>query len=402
MRVIRKEIAKIFNFRLLLILIGFAVIFGYLFLNWKLYPGYRANSPYDVPFYEELVAEFGPTLSKDEYDDFIQKRETLTVQVQAEILSSEVFRKYGVETYEQFEEYHNKSGEVTEEERPILDEINNFWFRNEETASLLFGIQVVEQYIRDNGRSYFVEESGLANWSEYFSYHSSETVERLQTLFQRNEISLLPYSAYQLINDDFLGLVILAVVCCFVLVIFFQITERLRGIFPIATSAKIGRRIFRQQMLASIASGAILGAAIGCVYGVMLWSKNVFVFWDCPLSGRLLHVWLDITFGQYLLLCFFLLVVVSAVAALLAYCIGRVSANYIAGIAISIPFAVGYCVLVRLFENRMLQVGEIERFYAESLAGSLLWTFGGLALLVVAIGIASGALLKRDGRRDIL
>lgn len=401
MRIIRKEIAKILNFRLLLILIGFAVIFGYLFLNWNFYPGYAANSPYDVPFYEELVTEFGPTLSKDEYDDFIQKRETLTVQVQAEILSSEVFRTYGVETYEQFEEYHNKSEEVTEEERPILDEINRFWFSNEETAPLLFGIQVVEQYIRDNGRSYFVEESGLANWSEYFSYHSSETVERLQTLFQRNEISLIPYSAYQLINDDFLGLVILAVVCCFVLVLFFQITERLRGIFPIATSAKIGRRIFRQQMLASIVSGAILGTAIGCVYGVMLWSKNVFVFWDCPLSGRLLHVWLDITFGQYLLLCFLLLVLVSSTAALLAHFIGRLSANYIAGIAISIPSAVGYYLFVRLFANRMLDV-ETEKFYAESLAGSLLWTFGGLALLVVAIGIASSALLKRDGRRDIL
>lgn len=347
------------------------------------------------------MAEFGPTLSQDEYNDFIQKRETLTAQVQTEMQNSDVFQTYGVKTYEQFEEYFNKSGEVTEEERPILEEIHNFWFRNETTARLLFSIQVVEQYIRDNGRSFFVEESNLANMSESFSFYSPEVVERLQTLFQRNEVSLLPYSVHQLINDDFLELVILAVVCCFVLVLFFQITERLRGILLIAASTKIGRRIFLQQMLASGTSGAIVGAAIGSVYGIMLWRKNVFVFWDCPLSGRLFHVWLDITLGQYLLLCFFLLVVVSAAAALLAYFIGRLSTNYIAGIAISIPCATGYYLLVRLFENHMLYI-EIEKFYAESLASSLLWTFGGLALVIGVISLASGALLNRDRGRDIL
>lgn len=402
MKIFRKELAKIFNFRLILILVGFAVIFEYLFINWNYYPGYGANSPYDVPFYEELVAEFGSTLSIDEYDDFLQKKKNLAALVEAEMQNSEVFRTYGVKTIEQFEEYHNKSGELTEEEALILEETTNFWFRNEVTEPILFRIQVLDHYIENEGTHFFADDINMEYWSDYFSKHSPEVAERMQTLFRRDEVSLLPSSLYNLINDDFLRLVIMSVVCCFVLILSYQITERLRGILSIAVSAKIGRRIYRRQMSASVISGAILGLVIGGVYGVMLWSKNVFTFADCPLSGRLYRFWLDMTFGQYMLLCFLLLILISAAAALLAHFIGRLSANYIAGIAISIPSAAVYYVLVFLFGSFMLEVGDYGRSQSESLTASLLWTFGGLALLIGTIGIASVVLLKHDRRRDIL
>lgn len=402
MKIFKKELAKIFNFRLILILVGFAVIFEYLFINWNYYPGYGASSPYDVPFYEELVAQFGPTLSKEEYNDFLQKKKDLAAVVEAEMQNSEVFRTYGVKTIEQFEEYHNKSGELTEEETIISEETTNFWFRNEVTEPILFRIQVLDRYIENEGTHFFADDSSMEYWSDYFSRHSPEAAERMKTLFRREEVSLLPSSLYNLINDDFLRLVILSVVCCFVLILSYQITERLIGILPIAASTKTGRRIFRQQMLASIISGVILGVVIGGIYGVMLWSKNVFVFADCPLSGRLYRFWLDMTFGQYILLCFLLLILVSAAAALLAHFIGRLSANYIAGIAISIPSAAVYYVLVFLFGSFMLKVGDYGKFQSESLAASLLWTFGGLALLIGTVGIASVVLLKHDRRRDIL
>lgn len=277
MRIFRKELAKIFNFRLILILVGFALIFEYMFINWNYYPGYSASSPYDVPFCEELVEEFGSTLSKDEYEDFVQKKESLIALVEAEMQNSEVFRTYGVETYEQFEKYHENLDELTEEEILIHDETSNFWYDNEVTEQALFQIQVLDGYIENKGRAFFADENGLTFWSEHFSYHSPEVAERLSTLFKRDEVSLLPYSVYSLINDDFIMLMILAVVCCFVLILSYQITERLRGILPIAVSSKVGRHIFRKQMLASMTSGAILGLVTGSIYGVMLWSTALII-----------------------------------------------------------------------------------------------------------------------------
>lgn len=197
-------------------------------------------------------------------------------------------------------------------------------------------------------------------------------------------------------------LVILSVVCCFVLVLSYQITERLRGIIPIAVSAKVGRHIFRKQMLASMTAGAIQGLVIGSIYGVMLWNKNVFVFAGCPLSGRLYRFWVDMTFGQYMLLCFLLLILLSATAALLAHFIGRLSANYIARIAISIPSVAVYCAFILMFVNFMFIVGSSYSFRYESLAGSLLWTFGGLGLLIAVVCTISGILLKHDRGHDIL
>lgn len=402
MRIFRKELAKIFNFKLILILAGFAVVFEYMFINWNYYPGYSASSPYDVPFYEELVEEFGSTLSEDEYEILLRKRESLAALVEAEMQNSEVFRTYGVETIEQFEEYHEKKGELTEEESLIYKETTNFWFRNEVTEPILFRMQVLDQYIEDKGRTFFADKNGLEFWSDYFSHHSPEVAKRLQTIFKRNEVSLLPYSVYALINDDFLMLMILAIVCCFDLILSYQITERLRGILPIAASAKVGRNIFWKQMLASMTAGTILGVVIGSIYGVMLWSKNVFIFADCPLSGRLYRFWVDMTFGQYMLMCFMLLILLSAAAALLAHFIGRLSANYIAGIAISIPSAAAYYLLILLFGNFMFIVGSGYSFHHESLAGSLIWTFGGFGVLTAVVCIISGILLKHDRGRDIL
>lgn len=259
MKIFRKELAKVFNIRLIFILIGFAVIFEYLFINWNYYPGYSANSPYDVPFYEELAAEFGPTLSREEYDDFLQKKKRLAALVEAEMQNSEVFRTYGVKTIEQFDEYHNKFDELTEEEAVIQEETTNFWFRNEVTEPLLFRIQVLNQYIENEGTHFFADDRAAEYWSDYFSRHSPEVAKRMQTLFRRDEVSLLPSSVYDLINDDFMRLVILSVVCSFVLILSYQITERLRGIIPMAASTRTGRRIFRQQMSASVISGAFLG-----------------------------------------------------------------------------------------------------------------------------------------------
>lgn len=373
-----------------------------MFINCNNYPGYSASSPYDVPFYEELVAEFGPTISEDEYEDFLRKRESLAALVEAEMQNSEVFRTYGVKTIEQFEEYHEKSGELTEEEILIQRETTNFWFYNEVTEPILFQMQVLDGYIEDKGRTFFADESGLAFWSDYFTRHSQEVAKRLQTLFKRDEVSLLPYSVYALINDDFLYLVILSVVCCFVLILSYQITERLRGILPIAASAKVGRRIFRKQMLASMASGAIQGLVIGSIYGVRLWSKNVLLFADCPISGRLYRFWVDMSFGQYMLLCFMFLIILSAAAALLAHFIGRLSANYIAGIAFSIPSVAVYCTLTLMFVNFMFKIGSTYSYRHESFTGSMLWTFGGLWVMIAVVCIISGILLKHDRRRDIL
>ena len=156
-------------------------------------------------------------------------------------------------------------------------------------------------------------------------------------------------------------------------------------------------------MLESLSCGGIVGLIISVVYGVMLGIKNVYIFTDCPLSSEMFHFWINITFGQYLILNALLLIFISAVSGLLAYFIGRLSTNYIAGIALSIPTAILYCMGTGKFIRFILRIDiNPKYFYCRSMNASLLWTFGGLALIALIIEIMVYFLLKRDKERDIV
>ena len=305
MRILRKELVKLFDLRLCLILSVFSVIFGYLFLVWNYYPGYGANSPYDIPMYESLIEKYGSSLSETEYAELLHDREELIDIVEHEIAEDELFRTYGLTTYQEFYEIHqNFSDEMTEEEKILDRETNQFYFQNEKTMPILFQIQVIddiEQHIAI-GKVYSNNQK-LQNLREYLSDYTPMARERLIQYYNQKEMSLLPQSVYTFINDEMFRLIILSVICSFVLILFSRITENLRGIVQITVSSQVGRGIFRKQMWACVLCGGLVGLFISIIYGILLGIKNVYLFADCPISHPMAHFWIDMTLGQYLLLC---------------------------------------------------------------------------------------------------
>ena len=263
-------------------------------------------------------------------------------------------------------------------------------------------IDEIERHVDLIGNVYANDEK-LQNVSEYLNRFTPEAREKLIQLYKQDEMSLLPQAPCTLINDEKPQLIAFCVICSFVLILFCQITERLRGMILMTASTKTGRKIFQRQMLASLVCGGIIGIFVSVVYGIMLYMKNVYIFADCPISSDIFHFWVDMTFGQYLILHSLILVFISAISGLLAYFIGRLSTNYIAGIALSIPTAILYCMGCAKFMKFILRIDiNPEYFYCKSLSASLLWTFGGLALIALLIEIMVYFLLKRDKERDIL
>ena len=70
MRVLRKEMKKILDLRLLVILALFSAVYASMFLGVSQDGWNYSNSQYDVGFHKELVMEFGPGLSFHEWDAF--------------------------------------------------------------------------------------------------------------------------------------------------------------------------------------------------------------------------------------------------------------------------------------------------------------------------------------------
>ena len=127
----------------------------------------------------------------------------------------------------------------------------------------------------------------------------------------------------------------------------------------------------------------------------MLWKKGAFDFIHCPINIMMIRYWVDMTYGQFLLLYAFELIATSVISALLAYLIGRISANYIVGLGISIPVTVILCFAV----NRImiipfdLQIPKIV---------SIILILLPLLILPIAVSVMIGVQLHRDKVRDIL
>ena len=66
MKILIKECKKIMDIRVLLVIAVFTVLFYQLFLEVTIYPagGQTTDSPYDMPFYAELIESWGTSLPR--------------------------------------------------------------------------------------------------------------------------------------------------------------------------------------------------------------------------------------------------------------------------------------------------------------------------------------------------
>lgn len=359
MRILKKELTKLFSVRLAVLLAFFTVLFIFIFSHWSTYPHNFVNWPGSVPFYAELVKEFGSELSPDEWELFLAKKEQL---IQA------------------------LNGTIEEKE---LYEIN----QSIPFDDLRFMIQDCEHI--EDAKKYFMFGATEEEAWEHISCTDPESMQKREAeLRTREELSLVPGAAIEVIMGDFIRLVILISVWCFAFILPYQIGERLKAVYPILASTRTGRRIFRSQFAASLAVGFLSWFVICAVYTILLWSKDYFVFKDCQISNGWMMFWIDASVLQHLLINYLILLPISLGSAVLAYIIGRISPNYIAGLAISIPAGAAFCLVTQKCTYRLFLLFFSLRVWAVRSA---------VLIAVLAIFfIAAVMLLRRDRKRDIL
>lgn len=371
MRIIRKEMKKLFNMKLSVILFLFTAIFIWLFLsiaqpNWN----YSA-SPYDVDFHRELVAEFGPELKADKWDSFLKKRQELIDTFEAAIAEDTILQKNGIATYDAFlKALHSDTDLSSDEENRVSEELNRLFFNDSVTSPLLFNLQTMQKMKELKGSTFFADQT-------------------------QDSVSLIHGAVTQTIDSDFPRMIVLLAIWCFIIILPYQIGERLKGVRDLQLSSKTGRKVFGRQAVACALTGLLMGNLLSAVYAALLYRKGTFDFWNCgitPYIGN--HYWLDLTFGQYLLIYLAIFLLASVSAAMLAYFVGRLSANYIAGLGVSIPVAVVFCAASAKFGGMP--------FYADTtVSSSIIKLSLMLVLCVICLAIVI-VLLKKDKLRDIL
>lgn len=262
MRIILKECKKVFDIKIIIILAVFTALFYIGFMEITIYPagGQLTDSQYDVPFRAELIKEWGVNLSKKDWSKVEKKRQELKAEFEKLIVDNKLLKENNISTFDEFNQkknelYDKKSN--SKKEKELMEEIDNLAFENSATSKILFNLQELDTMEEFIGSQFFDDKKQMREYEKdgwFESFESKEGVETQKEHMTKDYVSLLHEGVIYIWNQDVLKLCLLLLICFFVLIVYYQVKERLSGGIPIFVSTHTGRRIFKIQFLASLIS----------------------------------------------------------------------------------------------------------------------------------------------------
>lgn len=400
MRIIGKECRKILDLRVLAVLVAFTFVYYQVFME----DAYSVNGrwmKYVYAMMAELAEEVGTTLSRDELPVLDKKRQELAEKADARIAGNTVLADLNVgnlgeleSAWEEINEKQMQGEGLTEEEQRLASEImalrngGGEYLRQMEYLEDLREICLYEERFGVSG------EDAERIVGQYWGW-ASPLYQKAEALFCQREMSMIPHSFYlDVLWPDMMDMARLLAICCFLLIVPWQVHERLRGVAPLCASTRVGRGIFGRRLWAALVSCGLMCIVQLLVYLVAFVSRGYWAFWRCPgWSDSVNEFWLPFSMGLYMLVYMLMVWLFAMGCAVLAYCISRWASNYVAGVALSIPAAGAACYLgTRLFHNLFC-------FYLAVRVP--LWE---VLVLVAWLGAGAGLaafVLGRDRRREL-
>lgn len=290
MKILIKECKKIMDIRVLLVIAVFTVLFYHLFLEVTIYPagGQTTDSPYDMPFYAELIESWGTSLPREDWSKLDEKRKELEEAYTRIIAADPVLADAKITNYQEFsktqETFFDKDT-LTDEEKKIDQELSRLVFEDSKGSKLFFELQVLDR------------------------------LDEYKNLQNGDSISLMPGGIFYIVEKDMRMMGILLLICFAILALPYLIRERLCHVLPLYATTATGRKLFDRQFQALVSCCGFVGIVQFDIYVLVYVIKGLAVFWkgDC-INDTGLQLWCkNLPFGFYMLL-YMLLVFVFVLA----------------------------------------------------------------------------------------
>lgn len=279
MKILIKECKKIMDIRVLLVIAVFTVLFYHLFLEVTIYPagGQTTDSPYDMPFYAELIESWGTSLPREDWSKLDEKRKELEEAYTRIIAVDPVLADAKITNYQEFsktrETFFDKDT-LTDEEKKIDQELSRLVFEDSKGSKLFFELQVLDR------------------------------LDEYKNLQNGDSISLMPGGIFYIVEKDMRMMGILLLICFAILALPYLIRERLCHVLPLYATTATGRKLFDRQFQALVACCGFVGIVQFGIYVLVYVIKGLAVFWkgDC-INDTGLQLWCkNLPFGFYMLL----------------------------------------------------------------------------------------------------
>ena len=286
------------DIRVLLVIAVFTVLFYHLFLEVTIYPagGQTTDSPYDMPFYAELIESWGTSLPREDWSKLDEKRKELEEAYTRIIAADQVLADAKITNYQEFsktqETFFDKDT-LTDEEKKIDQELSRLVFEDSKGSKLFFELQVLDR------------------------------LDEYKNLQNGDSISLMPGGIFYIVEKDMRMMGILLLICFAILALPYLVRERLCHVLPLYATTATGRKLFDRQFQALVGCCGFVGIVQFDIYVLVYVIKGLAVFWkgDC-IDDTGLQLWCkNLPFGFYMLLYMLLVFVFVLAAVVLIYLI---------------------------------------------------------------------------------
>lgn len=360
MRIIINELKKMWNVKILVIIIALCSVYFVASLHdWiRLYP--RGTWFGSVDIAHHLTEHYGTTLELGDFENFLEFRQVIIEELDLFVQSNAFFNEIGAYSFDDLEDirqqlairYESLSDDELRKFHNISLELGyivrtarygNLTSENETPVAYLKlrSFENAESHYRNNILGEFEWPSFIDGFMEWNPLNYREQQRLIEIRDSGEMLNIMAQDTTFHAWGYARSLAVLVVLITLILTAPLVSTDRANGINWLQYSSKQGRSILKKQFIAVLISAIIMTTILVASFiSIFLITTESHVFWNNGINSFLSPTfhWLSITFGQYVLLMIAVMYLISIGTATCAFLLSRFSPNMIKLLFKVIPF----------------------------------------------------------------
>lgn len=368
MRIIFNEIKKVFNLKMIVLIMFISLIMYYLFIsfNFEYFPNGRPEGDY-YKISIQMIKDYGTSMDKKEFLNFKELYNKQIEQANKYFQARPEFVAAGITTYDKF----NNMDKIDENDEKLNKIYSKLYSKVmfEDNVDMFWELETREQLIID-----YEWIDGIVNTNT--SRLNKNEIQRYNEIIKNGSItSILPGAVFRNYNELIKSYAVLIVLSIIFMVSPIYIKDSLNKVNYLQYTSKTGRKIFKTKLVAALMSSFIIISVHLTCFSILYSHNKVGMFFNSSINsifnGSL--SWYNINFIQYIALTVVGIYVLGFAVTLIVTFVSRIAPNYITLIGMQVPITFIAITIIYLMEQL-----TIIRFpkYSHPVAYSILVLFG--------------------------
>ncbi|WP_066496843.1 hypothetical protein [Abyssisolibacter fermentans] len=334
MKVVLNEIKKIFNIKMISLVIIGSFMMYYIFISF--YIDYFPNGRPESDFYNisvKMIEDYGNNMDSSEFNNFKGIHAEKIKKANKYLTSKEEFVKVGITTYSAFEDI-----DVYDEE--LYNLIKKVMF--EEQVDVFWELQAMDWLVY----KYENSEEKVSKSSLNTNYEGRNK----QLKQNNNNNDILPYFVFNNFNDSVQYVIALILLSVIFMTIPIFLRDKRNKVEYIQYTSKTGRNLYKKKIAAALISAFMITATQMGAFLIIYSTNNVSMYFKSSINSIFNKLfWFDLSFMQYIYVIVICTFILSFVVSLITAFVSSKVSNYMAAIGLQIPIYAGLIFLVQRY-----------------------------------------------------